>query len=115
MAKRLRAIWDDRSVRKSLVKLQAELEDFEILSLHGLRSGARGPPGKLQRATAHNGDLTKRPREPNRVKIPEHGDVERSSTEVLTQKTSPRAKNREIRVKDAWDVAGKRGDGHALA
>jgi hypothetical protein len=30
------------------------------------------------------------------VKIPEHGDVERSSTEVLTQKTSPRAKNREI-------------------
>ena len=50
-----------------------------MLSLCGLRAGAREPPEKLERAWTHNDDLTKRPRVTDRLKRPEHRGVQRSS------------------------------------
>ena len=55
---------------------------FEFFTLCGLRAGARGAPGKLEHAMAHNDDLTKRPRVTDRVKRPEHRGVQRSSRQV---------------------------------
>ena len=59
---------------------------FEMLSLCSLRAGAREPPEKLERASTHNDDLTKRPRATDRVKRPEHRGVQRSSRPVAIRK-----------------------------
>lgn len=104
MGMRLRAIlaWDNRAGEKLV------LQNLKMLSICGIRASAREPPEKLERASTHKDDHTKRPRVTDQVKRPEHRGGLRSPPDWMEAKNRHQ---RRARGKRDADLSRGRGAG----